>query len=81
MWKSYLENIQENSTPSDTININVKFVNSELDKEFIKGYNLHASNFKDLKSVKDLVIGELAKLNEFDSVVDLLKPFIGKEIK
>lgn len=79
-WKAYLQSVAENSTPNDTVNVDVRFENG-LGKSFVKMYNLHASNIADLQAVKDVILGELQTLNQFDSVVSILTPLIGKEIK
>lgn len=80
-WKAYLDSIQDNPVPNDTVSINVKFEDATIGKSFIKGYTLHAANVQSLQSAKDMVLEELAKLNQFVNVVDVLKPLIGKEIK
>lgn len=80
MWKAYLNAISENAVPNDTVNVDIKFVH-EGGKEFVKTYNIHAGSVKDLQSFKDIASAELDKLNGFDSVVELIKPLIGKEIK
>ena len=81
MWKAYLENINENQGPDDVVGVNVKFEDVDAGKSITKGYQLHAGNFKTVQDVKDLVTQELEKLNKFDAVVDLIKSFVGKEIK
>ncbi len=80
-WKAFLQSVQENPTPNDTVNAEIKFEDLVQGKSFTKTYNLHATNFQDLQTVKDMVLGELQKLNQFDSVIGILKPLVGKEIK
>ena len=79
-WKAFLESVGDNSSPDSSVVVQVRFEETG-GKQFTNQYTLQAYNFSSLQSVKDLVLGELQKLNQFDSVVTFLKPLVGKEIK
>jgi hypothetical protein len=81
MWKSYLESINQPTNPDDTVVVNIKFEDAANGKTMTKQYQLVASNYQNVQAVKDLVTGELAKLNKFDTVVALVQSYVGKEIK
>ena len=81
MWKSYLESINQANNPDDTVTVNIRFEDATNGRTMTKQYQLVASNFQNVQAVKDLVLGELDKLNKFDTVVNLIQSFVGKEIK
>jgi hypothetical protein len=81
MWKAYLESINQPTNPDDTVVVNIKFEDAANGKTMTKQYQLVASNYQNVQAVKDLVTGELAKLNKFDTVVALVQSYVGKEIK
>jgi hypothetical protein len=81
MWKSYLESINQATNPDDTVTVNIRFEDATNGRAMTKQYQLVASNFQNVQAVKDLVLGELDKLNKFDTVVSLIQSFVGKEIK
>jgi len=81
MWKVFLDSINQNQGGTDQVGVNIKFTNSVTGQELTKSYQLSAGNFKSLADVKGLVTDDLDKLNKFDSVVDLIKSYVGKEIK
>jgi len=81
MWKAYLENIQIPSFPSDEMGIDVRFEDFVSGRSLTKNYHLVAGNFKSIQDIKDLALGELDKLDKFDTMKGLITSFIGKEIK
>jgi hypothetical protein len=79
MWKAYLDNIQENTTPSDTVIVNIRFEHED-GRLITKGYSLQASTFKDVSVFKDFAAAQIQELSTFDEVVENIKQYIGKEI-
>jgi hypothetical protein len=79
-WKAYLDSINPSTTPEASVTINVRFENG-LGKTMINNYTLQAYNFPGIQTMKDLVLGEVDKLNKFDSAVSTMTSFVGKEIK
>jgi hypothetical protein len=81
MWKAYLDSVQTPTFPTDEMSADIRFEDIENGKSLTKNYHLVAGNFKSIQDIKDLVLGELDKLNKFDAMKSLVTNFIGKEIK
>ena len=80
MWKAYLDSVQTPIFPSDEMGADIRFEETD-GRSLTKNYHLVAGNFKSIQDIKDLVLGELDKLNKFDAMKSLVTDFIGKEIK
>jgi hypothetical protein len=81
MWKAYLDSVQTPTFPTDEMSVDIRFTESVDSRSLTKNYHLVAGNFKSIQDIKDLVLGELDKLNKFDAMKSLVTNFIGKEIK
>jgi hypothetical protein len=79
-WKAFLESINENQMPDNSVVINVKYVESVSGKTMTNNYTLQFYNFKDKTAVDALISAELQKLNDFDSLKSVLTPLVGKEL-
>lgn len=80
-WRAFLESVSDPSAPGDSVNANVRYTESVSGKTFVKGYSLQAVNFKQLQAFKDLILGELQGLADFDVAATGIKTFVGREIK
>lgn len=80
-WKAYLKAVEDNPIPNDTVNLEIEFTETVSGKTFQKGYKFQADSLQDLKEMRDFVLSEVAKLNQFDTVRATLASFINKEIK
>jgi hypothetical protein len=79
-WRAILQSVSNVQTVSDSVEINVQFVDPTTGRSFVKSYKLVAANFQSLQPVRDAITADVAQLTKLDVTANNLQPFIGQRI-
>lgn len=78
-WKAYIENVEANQGPTDSLGVNVKFVDAETNRSLVRWYKL-ASYGATLEDLRAVVRDAIEKLEAFDVSARQLELMAGQEI-
>lgn len=78
-WKAYIENVEANQGPADSLGVNVKFVDAETNRSVVRWYKL-ASYGATVADLKAIVTDAIEKMEAFDASAKELELMAGQEI-
>ncbi len=80
-WKAKVVAINDNPIPSDTFFISIVFHDDETARSLApKQYQISAQAFANLGEVRAMLLAECDKLTRWDTIYNMLAPYIGKDV-
>lgn len=78
-WTATLKYVAENVNPTDDISVTVDFTKKD-GKVITKDYLFKSAGVQSFDDVKATIQNEIDRLDSFDSIKDMLKLEVGKEL-
>jgi hypothetical protein len=78
-WRAYVDSIRDNPVPDDTVWVAIRFVDEERGgKQMTKEYKFTSGTTT--QEVRDLIVADRQKLEDFEAVKAQLVQFVGIEV-
>ena len=78
-WKAYVENVESNQGPADSLGVNVRYEDAETGRKIVRWYKV-SSYGATLDDLKLIVRADIEKMEAFDVAASELKLMAGQEL-